>query len=353
MSDFKNMDKKLNIAIIAGGFSNEREISLLTATQIAKYLPADKFEVKIIEITAEKTWLIRGDMKEIGDSAGTDELAIINNNLDRLNISEGIDVAFLALHGKFGEDGRIQAMLDYWQIPYTGSGVLASALGMNKLKCIEILNSYGIKTAPHLVVKGRDVDIEKLHQLVSGSFGYPVVVKPNESGSSVGVSIVKDFSQLKTALEAALKEDNLVLVEKYISGRELTCAVMGNSGDKELLALPPIEIISPAGEFFDYQNKYFSGKTKDICPADISPGLNEEIKETSKRVHAILGCDGLTRSDYILHNGELFFLEINTIPGLTEVSLAPRSANAIGLSFAEFLEKQINMALSKFNQNYK
>ena len=342
------MDKKLNIAIIAGGFSNEREISLMTATQIAKFLPADKYQIKIIEITPEKTWLVRHDMQEINDGSEVNDLAIINNNIDRLNIGDGIDVAFLALHGKFGEDGRIQAMLDYWQIPYTGSGVLASAIGMNKLKCIEVLNSYGIKVAPHFVVTKCDADLLELNRQIKESMDYPVVVKPNESGSSVGVSVVKDFDQLKAALEAAFKEDNLILVEKFISGRELTCAVMGNAGDKELLSLPPVEIITEVGEFFDYQNKYFSGKTQDICPADISLELTEEIKQISTRIHAILGCDGLTRSDFILHDGELYFLEINTIPGLTEVSLAPRAAKAIGWSFADFLEKQIELARQKF-----
>jgi D-alanine-D-alanine ligase len=126
------MDKKINIAIIAGGFSNEREISLMTAQQIAQHLPQDKYEIKIIEITPEKTWLLRHDLQEIAEATEENELAVINNNLDRLNVSENIDLAFLALHGKFGEDGRIQSMLEYWQIPYTGSGVLASALGMNK-----------------------------------------------------------------------------------------------------------------------------------------------------------------------------------------------------------------------------
>lgn len=342
------INKKLNIAIIAGGFSNEREISLMTASQIAKFLSKDKYAVKIIEITPKKTWVIRHDIDEISIGPMDNELAVVNNNLDRLNINESIDVAFLALHGKFGEDGRIQAMLDYWQIPYTGSGVLASAIGMNKLKCIEVLNSYGIKVAPHIVVTKRDADLLGLNHKIRESINYPVVVKPNESGSSVGVSIVKDFDQLKTALEAAFKEDNIILLEKFISGRELTCAVLGNTRDKELLALPPVEIITEADEFFDYQNKYFSGKTQDICPADIGPKLTEEIKQTSKRIHTILGCDGLTRSDYILHDGELYFLEINTIPGLTEVSLAPRAAKAIGWTFAEFLEKQIELARQKF-----
>ena len=344
------MSKKINVAIIAGGFSNEREISLMTAQQVAKNLPTEKYNIKIIEIALDRSWLLRTGLADIDSEANENESVIVNNNLDRLNIGENIDVAFLALHGKFGEDGRIQAMLEYWQIPYTGSGVLASALGMNKLKCIEILNSYNIKTARHLVVSELPEDFSKLDRIINDSFGYPIVIKPNESGSSVGVSIIRNFSDLEVAVSKAFQEDGLILIEEYLVGRELTCPVMGNSGSSDLIALPPAEILAGKAEFFDYQAKYFSNDTKEVCPAEIGSELTLEIQELAKKAHIILGCDGLTRSDFILRDGVLYFLEINTIPGQTEVSLSPKAAKAIGWSFSEFLDKQIEMALLKWKK---
>ena len=341
------MAEKLNIAVIAGGFSNERDISLLTAKQIADNLPSDKYQVKIIEITPERTWLLRHDLKEIASEEENNELAVINNHLDRLNVSENIDVAFLALHGKFGEDGRIQALLDYWQIPYTGSGVLASALGMNKLKCLEILSAHGILIPRNLILLSQPNDYSALKKQIKESLGYPLVVKPNESGSSVGISIVREENDLAAAVAKAFKEDKTVLIEEYLAGREITCAVMGNTGKTEITALPLVEIITGQAEFYDYQTKYFSNVAREECPANISPELTEKIQNIAKQVHTILGCEGLTRSDFILKDGQPYFLEINTIPGHTEMSLAPQAAKAIGLSFPEFLSKQIELALKK------
>ncbi|MEI6288183.1 MAG: D-alanine--D-alanine ligase [bacterium] len=337
---------KINIAIIAGGFSNEREISLLSAGQIAQALPTDKYEVKIIEITPDKKWLLRPDLKAIGEQSTGHELLSSQTTPDKLDLPS-IDVVFLSLHGKFGEDGRIQAILDYQGVPYTGSGVLASALGMNKIKCLEILYSHGIVIPQHVVLYKNPESLDEFDGLISKSFGYPVVVKPNESGSSIGVSLVKDFSELKKAVDLAFKEDKIVLVEEMIVGRELTCPVMGNTGQTELTALPPVEIIPHESKFFDYQAKYFSKKTEEICPANIGPELTAKIQDLSKKIHAILGCDGLTRSDFILKDNELYFIEINTIPGQTAASLAPKSAKVAGMSFAEFLEKQIELARQK------
>ena len=341
------MPNKIRIAIIAGGFSNERDISLMTAAQIAKNLPPEKYDIKVIEIAPDKTWLLRNDLKEISNETASHQLIIANQGITPAALSEKIDVAFLALHGQFGEDGRIQAMLDYWNVPYTGSGVLASALGMNKLKCLEIVHNYSIKIPRFLTLVKKPEDTDELNQLILESFGYPAVVKPNESGSSIGISIVKQPRDLAKALAVAFQADSTVIIEEFIKGRELACAVLGNTGVTELETFPPIEIIVQGAEFFDYQAKYFSKETQEICPAHISPELTAAVQEQAKKIHAVLGCHGLSRSDFILRNNELYFLEINTIPGQTEASLAPKAAQAAGLSFAKFLEKQIELALLK------
>lgn len=337
------MNGKIKVAVIGGGFSNERDISLMTAQQIAAALPADKYEVSLIEITPEKSWLLRDDFQQITDAgAGTELLALDPKNPALKNSA---DVVFIALHGKFGEDGRIQAIFDLLEIPYTGSGVLASALGMNKAKCQEVLKHYQLNIPQYLILTSQP-DIDELDNIISETIKYPVVVKPNESGSSVGISIAKNKEQLTAAVAAAFAEDRTVMIQEYISGRELTCAVLGNSADNALEALPPIEIIAHA-DFFDYQTKYFSQSTEEICPAAISEQLTEQIQKQAQVAHLALGCDGLTRSDFILRDNKLYFLEINTIPGQTQASLSPKAAKAAGMSFAEFIEKQLALALKK------
>jgi len=338
------MSPKIKVAVIGGGFSNERDISIMTAEQIAAALPADKYDVSLIEITPEKVWLLRDDFKQLSDSVGSTELVALDPKNPALKNSA--DVIFIALHGKFGEDGRIQAIFDLLEIPYTGSGVLASALGMNKAKCQEVLKHYQLNIPKYLVLTN-EPNIEELDIIISETLKYPAVVKPNESGSSVGVSIVKNKEQLTAAVIAAFAEDKNVMIQEYISGRELSCPVMGNSADNELLALPVAEIVVNEQEFYDYQAKYFSTSTEHLCPAPLSEELTKEVQKQSKIAHLALGCDGLSRSDFILHDDKLYFLEINTIPGQTPASISPHAAKAAGISFEEFIEKQIKLALKK------
>lgn len=337
------MPKKLNVLILSGGPSNEREVSLKTGAQIAKALPAKKYAPHLIEITQEGKWLLRGGGKH---TPGKNDRALAIHNKQDFG---GFDVAFIGMHGEFGEDGKVQALLEMLGIPYTGSGVLASALGMNKRKTIEIVGRYGVLTPKSLSVTGplKPSELGALTRKVAKAVGFPCVVKPNESGSSIGISIVRKREMLAEAVLAALRECRVVLVEQYVRGKELTCAVMGNSGQTPLVALPPVEII-PEGEFFDYHAKYSSKVTKEICPARISKVETKKIQDLAKKVHEILGCDGLTRSDFILTpKKKFYFLEINTIPGLTEASLSPKEALAHGVSFPDFLDWQIKLALLK------
>jgi len=316
--------KKIRVAVLGGGFSSEREVSIKTAQQVAKALPKEKYQANVLDVSKNGKWFGQ--------------------------ISKGkFQVAFIALHGQFGEDGKIQAILDFLKIPYTGSGVLARALGMDKIKCLDFLRAYGISFPDFIVIKKGE---KNLPEKIKKEIGFPCVVKPSESGSSIGVSITKKQGELSQALKEAFREGEWVMVQKYISGRELTCGVLGNTGNKKIKVLPSAEIIVGKNKFFGYEEKYFSQDTQEISPAKISSKSEKEIGELSVKIHQALGCDGLTRSDFILDKkGKLHFLEINTIPGQTEASLCPKEARAAGISFSKFIELQVKLALGKKRKN--
>lgn len=340
---------KIKIAVVAGGLSNEREVSLKTGKQIFSGLSADKYDKNLINIDQNGRWFLdMGEFKKIKHKTKNRSLVIMHPEKGiKSNDLKKYDLIFLALHGKFGEDGKIQSILDLLDIKYTGSGVLASALCMNKEKTMSFLRGSGIKTPKFLFFSDKDkIDLELIDQKINEKIKYPCVVKPNESGSSIGISIVKSFVELKKSVEMAFLEDSSILIEEFIGGREFSCGVLGNSNKTELLALPPVEIISD-NDFFDYNAKYFSKNTQEICPANISLKDTEKIQNIAKKAHEILGCEGLTRSDFILKGKEFYFLEINTLPGLTEQSLCPKEAKATGMSFEEFLDEQIKLAIQK------
>jgi D-alanine-D-alanine ligase len=305
----------MKIVILNGGFSSEREISLMTGEQIAKELD-QKHEIVRIDVKDRSSWT------------------------DQVNIA-GPDLVFIAMHGKYGEDGEVQSELDKLSVPYTGSSAEVSSVAFNKQQTNQIISKLNIKTPANMVIKNMAVDsIEK-------KIGLPCVVKPNQSGSSIAVTIVHQTIDLNKAVAAALNEDSSVLIEQYIRGREFTCGVFGNTGRSPLEVLPVVEIIPGAdASFFDYHAKYNSDLTEEICPAKIDDLLRESIQELSRQVHETLKCDGLTRSDFIKDKkGVIYFLEINTIPGLSEASLCPKEVMAAGMTFRDFLEKQIEGAV--------
>jgi D-alanine-D-alanine ligase len=312
-------------------------VSLKSGAQVLANLSKEKYTAELVEISAEGTWLVRGPEGSKYFNPPTAPTPYEDRPWD---------VVFIALHGTFGEDGRVQALLDLAGIPYTGSGVLASAIGMDKTKTRKLAAGVGVRSPGFLEFHDPAVSsVEVSAQIVAG-FGYPCVVKPNASGSSIGVSIVRESGALPEALQKAFKEDQHIVVEEYIKGTETSCGVLGNTFQTELLPLPPVEII-PDGEFFDYQAKYQSAATQEICPARFGDELNLTIQNLAMRVHEALGCDGLTRSDFIVKNGVPYFLEINTIPGLTEQSLCPKEARALGMEFGVFLDKIVELALKK------
>ncbi len=315
----------MKVAVLAGGPSNERDVSLRSAAQIVKALPKARYAATLIEIPKDGAWPSWKDLA-------------------------GFDVAFIGMHGKFGEDGRPQAFLEIMGVPYTGSGVLASALGMDKARTLETVARHGIHVPEEIVLatppRGAAARA-RYARIAAEKIGIPCVVKPNQSGSSIGVTIARTKAALAPAIAKAFREDQNVIVQRYIKGREITCGVMGNSGRTRLVALPPVEIVA-AGEFFDYRAKYFAKETREICPAPLGGKMTREVQKLAMKAHEALGCDGATRSDFILTpGGRFYFLEINTIPGLTEASLLPKEAAAQGMTFGEFLEAQILLALDR------
>ncbi len=305
---------KIRLALIAGGTSDEREVSLRGATGVEKALDPEKYEV------------VRYD-------PATD-LARIANEADT------IEVAFLLLHGVNGEDGTIQGFLDLLGIPYQGAGVLGSALAMDKNLAKIMYRLSGLPVAPWVMVESRD--LQDTGRIIA-EVGLPCVVKPVRQGSSIGMSIVREAEGLLPALHLALKHDNEVMVERYIKGRELTAGVLGN---EDLLALPLVEIIPDAKyEFFDYEAKYQPGASREICPAEVSESVREKAQDYAIRAHRSLQLRCYSRTDMILaDNDELYLLETNTIPGMTPTSLLPQAAAAAGYPFAALLDRLIELA---------
>ncbi len=346
-----NPADKIRVAVVCGGISSERNVSLKSGQQVLKHLDSSRYEPRLVEIAADGQWFLKdtGTPLQI-DVTRPEEKGLVPAQPTSVQGSpeKAFDVAFISLHGSFGEDGRIQALFDLLKVPYTGSGVLASALCMNKTQARDLVSGLGIKVPNGLLLHKRNLPPQdELEDRIEKEIGFPCIVKPNASGSSIGISLVRSRAALAEALDSSLREDASVLIEQYIEGREITCGVLGNASiGGELTALPPVEII-PDGDFFDYRAKYDSALTKEICPAPLEPELTEEAKRCAMKIHERMGCDGLSRSDFILQGPTLYYLETNTIPGLTEQSLCPKEAVAAGMTFSDFLGKQIELALEK------
>jgi D-alanine-D-alanine ligase len=308
--------KKMRVALLAGGKSAEREVSLKSGEQVFQVLDKQRYEVIRFDP--------RDDLPRLAQDAAS------------------IDVALIILHGRLGEDGTIQGFLDLLNIPYQGSGVLGSALAMNKILSKKLYAQADLPVAPFVVVDrtGSEGASKVLDEL-----GLPVVVKPEHEGSSIGLSIVRSADQLPKAFEDAWRFDRRCLVEKFIPGLEITGGVLGNDS---LQALPLVEIIPGANhEFFDYAAKYTPGASNEICPARLSPELTSKAQEYAMRAHRALCCQGYSRTDMIVSDNEIFVLETNTIPGMTQTSLLPQAAAAAGISFSALLDRLIELALEK------
>lgn len=296
--------KSKKIAVLYGGRSAEREVSLASGAAIHKALLEKGYDAELIDVDLE----VAARLREIG-----------------------AEVAFIGLHGRWGEDGCIQGLLESMGIPYTGSGVLASALAMNKVATKEVFEYRKIPTAEWFAVRPDRVCELKPESI---PFGLPCVVKPSEEGSSVGVHIVRSADQLAAACEDAARYKGMVLVERYHAGREVQVAVLDD------VALGAIEV-RPAAEFYDYKAKYHSGGTTQyLFPAPLPEPLYRRVLEVGLAAHRALGCSGYSRSDLIVDDsGEVFVLETNTLPGMTETSLLPKIAAGVGIDFPTLCER--------------
>lgn len=332
-------EKKMSIGVLYGGPSGEREVSMRSSENVLKNLSREKYRVCKIEIVTEDTWKCEDEDGLAHDISVGDPEAV--------EFLKRFDVFFNVLHGTFGEDGKLQRILDAIGVPYTGSGVEASALAMDKAKSMGMASAEGIRV-PEFFLAGEADGIDAISEKIQGSFGYPAIVKPNDSGSTLGLSLVKEEKELEKALQTSLAESKDILVQRYIAGREFTCGVLGNADDSQIMPLLPVEIIVPKNVLFDYNYKYNSNETQEICPAQIDAELAETIQRFSIQAHKLFGCDGVSRSDFRLdEKGELFFLETNTSPGMAEVSLCPKEALAAGMSLSEFLDRIIELAVAK------
>jgi D-alanine-D-alanine ligase len=308
--------KKCRVALLMGGLSSEREISLKSGAEVRKALDPNRYETTIYDLKDSLPRLVSDAPK--------------------------IDVALIILHGRYGEDGTVQGLLELLGIPYQGSGVLGSALAMNKRLTKALYRQAGLPVAPDRVIRRGD---DRALDSLADKLGWPIVVKPNTEGSSIGIRIAKNSEELSKYIEQAFALDNEILLEEYIKGREITGGVLGN---ETLQALPIIEII-PAKqyEFFDYEAKYKEKASEEICPADLPESTTRLAQEYALSAHKVLGLRGYSRTDMIVRGEEIILLETNTIPGMTATSLLPQAAQAAGLTFGALLDRLIEMALEK------
>lgn len=338
-----------------GGRSAERQVSLSTGRQVLEALDPAKYDAVAVDTAAFGLgpWT---EPPAVASLAGaTDPTLSLALNGDPLAVLAGgaawsgrrPDVAFLCLHGQYGEDGTIQGLLELLGIPYTGSGVLASALALNKAMARKVLAAEGLPVAEGVALRGRAACEEYLRAAAGGS-GFPappVVVKPSCQGSTIGITVARSLAELGAALEIALAFDEEVVIERFVEGVELTGPVLGNDDAR---CLPLVEIV-PRGGFYDYEAKYTPGATEEIVPARIAPGLSRRAELLACRAHQALGCRGMSRTDFIAtgreEGAQLVVLEVNTIPGMTPTSLLPRSAEAAGIGFPRLVETLIELAL--------
>ena len=316
------------VGVLRGGLSREHEVSLKSGAAILANLPEERYVARDIYIDKNGQWHDRG-------RPTTPERAL-----------RQIDVALIGLHGEYGEDGEVQKVLERFGIPYAGADSFGSYLAMHKLMAKVRAKEAGFLTPESHYVE-RAEDCEEAARSAVRNFGQPVVVKPVGWGSSVGVSIASGYVQVLAALERLFAEGSPgVLIEEYIRGKEATIGVVENLRGEALYVLPTIEIIPPGDDFFSYDAKY-SGTTREICPGNFSRVATEELRRAAKAMHRALGLRHYSRSDFIVAPKGIYYLETNTLPGLTTESLLPKSLAAVGVPFRDFLDHLVNLALGR------
>lgn len=335
------MTDRIKVAVLMGGTSAEREVSLSTGRQILNTLDPARYRVFALDTAQHSDPLSSAGLRQaVGALTAADGVTEITTLIQLPQVAESCrpDVVMIALHGPGGEDGTVQGMLEVLGIPYTGSGVLASALAMDKAMCKRVLTAAGVRMPGDITLKrGTDPAL-----LDFDSLPLPWIVKPSRQGSTIGMTVVQERGQLLSALDKAFTHDDTALVEQFVQGTEITVPILGNA---DLQVLPIVEIV-PASGFYDYQAKYTAGATDEIVPARLAPGVADEACRIAVLCHQTLGCRGMSRTDMIVApDGSIYTLEVNTIPGMTPTSLLPRAAEAAGLTFSMLLDRLIELAM--------
>ncbi len=376
----KKQQDKIVLAVVFGGQSSEHEISRISAQSVLNNIDTNLYEVRMIGITKQGEWLrYDGDIQAIGTGewekvarkcllekkqAQSKELSCTSNDSNESNSAlqlftqdshqvqeKPIQVVFPVLHGPNGEDGSIQGLFQLSDIPYVGCGVLSSAMGMDKTFTKIALNDAGIIQAKYIKVLRNDIDrkIEEIQLDIKNKLGYPCFVKPASAGSSVGVCKVKMQSELQSALKKAAKYDHKILIEEFIDGRELECAILGN---EEPVASVVGEVV-PSNEFYDYQAKYFDDRSQTIIPAQVVPEISEKIRKIAIKAFQAIDASGLSRVDFFLEKetNRIVLNEINTMPGFTSISMYAKLWNASGIPYAQLVNKLVQLAMERYEFN--
>lgn len=353
---------KIKVAVIFGGVSSEHDVSLVSATNVIQNIPEDKYEVSCIGITKKGRWLYYpGPVENIASgewehdpdcttaiiSPDTIHKGIITLENGAASIRK-IDVVFPVLHGKNGEDGTIQGLMDMAKIPYVGCGLLASAACMDKSATHAMLDNAGIRTAKWRVIPQRDINyLDKVCGDIANDLGYPLFIKPANAGSSIGINKATDIESLKEAVKLAFSHDNKVIVEEFIKGRELEVAVFGY--DSSFASF--VGEIEPCNDFYDYEAKYILNSSNLYIPARIDDADAKKIRETAVEAYKAMGCKGLSRVDFFLSDkGEVILNEINTMPGFTPISMYPKLMEHLGMSQSYLIDKLLEQALDNFDR---
>ncbi|NMA66427.1 MAG: D-alanine--D-alanine ligase [Clostridiaceae bacterium] len=361
---------KIKVTVLFGGQSSEHEVSRLSAQCVLENIDRQRFDVQMIGITKKGEWLrYDGDINLIGTGQweqfareklseakyeGFNQKAPTCKDLvtfiDSQNQMHGVDVVFPVLHGPNGEDGSVQGLLQLADVPYVGCDILSSAAGMDKEFSKLVFNNAGIPQAEYIKVMRSDIkaSLNTIIERINETFGWPCFVKPANAGSSVGVNKVKKPEDLEKALDNAALYDTKILIEEFIDGRELECAVLGNESPKASI----VGEILPSNEFYDYNAKYLDGKSDTIIPADIKPQIMEKIKEYAVRAFKALGCSGLSRVDFFLEKGtdRIILNEINTMPGFTDISMYSKLWEATGIPYSQLITKLIELAFERYEK---
>ncbi|MDR6612946.1 D-alanine--D-alanine ligase family protein [Leifsonia sp. 1010] len=362
------MTDKVAVALLFGGRSSEHSISCATAAGVLEAIDRDKYDVIPIGITHDGAFTLQPDdaslfalnaekLPEVEDngsrilwpdSVATRELTVIDRDGGRSSLGD-VDIVFPILHGPWGEDGTLQGMLELVGLPYVGSGVLASALGMDKHFTKTVLQQAGIPVAPWVTVSAYEwsTDADSVRE-AARELGLPAFVKPARAGSSVGVTKVKDWSELDAAMEIALAEDDRVLIESMVTGREVEIAVLGGRPGEPARASVAGEIVVSGRDFYDFAAKYLDAPGIDlVCPADLTDAQLAEMRELAIRGFDAIGGEGLARVDFFLTADGFVINEINTMPGFTPISMFPRCWQESGLSYPALIDELIQVALAR------